>query len=238
MPSQTRLARLAGALYLLLAVLGVFAQLVVRERILVAGDAAATTANIMSDPVLFRQALVADILMATVWVLTAVALYWLLRDVDGHAGLIMVTFTSVGSGMILVNLVFHYAGLLMATDPAFAKVDRETMVLFFTELHEYGYILGGIFFGLWLLPLGYLVHRSRRFPRPLGILLAIASVVYIVDTVLWFAAPNIGASAHELISAPVTIAELWLILYLLIRGVGDASNTGTRAGQGQVAAST
>lgn len=42
------LSRVGGALYLIIIVLGLFEGMFVRERILVAGDAAATAANLRS----------------------------------------------------------------------------------------------------------------------------------------------------------------------------------------------
>lgn len=85
----------------------------------VPGDAAATALNIAANPTLFRLSLVADIAKATIFVFVGVVLYLLLRHVDRRAAGTLVVFVAVGAGMILVNLVFHHAALLVATDPSY-----------------------------------------------------------------------------------------------------------------------
>jgi hypothetical protein len=133
----------------------------------------------------------------------------------------MLVFVGVGAGMILTNLGFHHAALLFATDPAVAAgagADPEAMVLLLLDLHHHGYRLGGIFFGLWLVPLGHLVVRSRAFPRLLGFALVGAGVAWIVDTLVGFAMPDLPTFAHTLLTLP-TMAEFAMVGYLLVRGV-------------------
>lgn len=221
--SPKALARIAGALYLLLVVLGVFAHLVVRGRVYVPGDASATAENIVANAALFRLGFVADVAMATVFIFVGIALYRLLKHVDERSAAAMVVFVSVGAGMILVNLLFHYAALLVATDAPYVSAlgveGSDALVLLLVDMHHYGYFIAGVFFGLWLLPLGHLAFRSGMFPRLLGVLLMIAFVSYLVDTLMRFLLPDLGEVVHEIITAPSTVAEFWLIAYLLIRGV-------------------
>lgn len=222
MSSPKSTARIAGVLYLLLVITGVFAHLVVRDRIYEPGNAVATVENIVANSTLFRLAVVADILMATVFVFLGIVLYMLLKDVDRKSATAMVVFVSVGAGMILVTLIFHYASLLVATDTAYATAlgveGSEALVLLLLDMHHYGYLLAGIFFGLWLLPLGYLAYKSTYFPRALGILLMIASGSWIVDTLMRFIAPDLGEVFHFILTLP-TFAEFVMLLYLLIKGV-------------------
>ncbi len=220
-----RLARTAGLLYLSMGVLGVGAHLVVRADVYVAGDAAATTANVVAHVELFRWALVADIGMVASFALLGVALYRLLADVDRRAATAMLVFVAVGAGMILTNLGFHHAALLVATDHevagAFGPEAAEGLTLLLLDLHDHGYRLAGVFFGLWLLPLGLLVRRSRAFPRFLGIALVAGGVSWIVDTLVRFAVPELPEVVHAVLKAP-TFAEFWLLGYLLVRGVRSA----------------
>lgn len=227
MDSPKRLARTAGALYLLMAGLGVFAHLFVREGVHVPGDAAATMQNIVANAALFRYGLVADIVMATVFVFLGLALYLLLQHVDQRAAGVMVIFVTVGAGMMLVNLLFHHAALLVATDASYASAlggGSDALALLLLDLHHYGYTIAGVFFGLWLLPLGYLALKSGMFPRALGVLLMVASLSWLVDTLMRFSAPDLPEIAHFLITVP-TFAEFWLLLYLLIKGVRTPRGT-------------
>lgn len=69
------IARLAGFLYLLTVPLGVFTFLYVPSRLIVPGDAAATTHNIMASESLFRPGLVSDLLAPLVLILVVLVLY-------------------------------------------------------------------------------------------------------------------------------------------------------------------
>lgn len=222
MSSPSRIARIAGALYLLMAILGGYAHLGVRDSVHAPGDAAATAANIAANPTLFRFALVADIAMATLFVFVGFALYRLLSKTNRTTAGAMMMFVTVGAAMILVNLLFHHAALLVATDASFATAlgaeATDALALLLLDLHHYGYIIAGILFGLWLLPLSYLAVRSRMFPRLLGIALGVAGASWIVDTLVRFAAPDLPGVIHGVLTAP-QYAEFALILYLLFRGV-------------------
>lgn len=221
MTASKRLARVAGGLYLLMCVLGGFAQLGVRGGIRVPGDAAVTAQNIVANPTLFRAGLVADIAMATIFVFVGVTLYLLLRHIDRNAAGALMVFVAVGAGMILVNLVFHHAALLVATDPSYGALGAQSsdgLVLLLLDLHHYGYTIAGVFFGLWLLPLGYLAYKSGLFPRVLSILLVVAGGSWIAGTLAAMLWPDLPAVVHTVITAP-TIAEFWMVAYLVINGV-------------------
>lgn len=212
------LARTAGIAYLLVCILGGWAQLGVRAGIHVPGDAAASARNLAGDATVFRLALVADIAMATAWVVVGVLLFRLLRHVHRPAAGSMVVFVAVGAGMILTNLVLHQAALLVATEPTYGPISSDELVLLLLDLHQVGYTLAGVFFGLWLLPLGYLAYRSGLFPRLLSVLLAVAGGSLIVDTLATFLFPDLPAVVHTIITVPA-FAEFWLVAYLLIKGV-------------------
>jgi hypothetical protein len=228
MRSPTRLARAAGVLYLAMFLLGGAAHLVVRADVYVAGDAASTTSNLVAEAGLFRAALVADIGMATAFALLGAVLHRLLGEVDRSAATAMLVFVGVGAGMILTNLGFHHASMLVATDPAIASAigtdGAAAITLVLMDLHHHGYALAGVFFGLWLLPLGYLVVRSGAFPRPLGYALIAAGVSWIAHTVLGFAI-DLPAVVHALHTV-LTLAELWMVLYLVVRGVRSSPAPG------------
>jgi hypothetical protein len=93
------------------------------------------------------------------------------------------------------------------------------MVLLLLDLQHNGYFVAQIFFGLWLLPLGLLAYRSLMFPRPLSVLLMVASLCYLADLTVQFLAPDVAGTIAPVVLAPPTIAELWMLGYLLIKGV-------------------
>lgn len=218
MKNPKTLARIAGVLYLALAVLGAWAQLAVRGSIYVAGDASATAANIVEHEALMRWALAADIVMATIFVVLGLTLQRLLYSSNARLATAMFVFTSVGAGTILLNLVFHVGALIVATQPAYAQ-NAEVLSLLMLDLHDNGYILGGIFFGLWLIPLGMIAHRSALFHRGVGGVLIIGGIAWLFSPILEFIAPGELTLVAEIVSIPTSIAEFGFILYLLIVGV-------------------
>lgn len=215
MEQETRLARIAGALYLVVAVLGGFAELVVRDSIVVAGDAAATAENIRGSETLFRLGFAADLVQATFFLFTAMALYLLLRHLHELVARSMVAIVAVSVSIICLNLLNQLTALQLAT----GSVSNDALAGLFADRHAAGYLIAQIFFGLWLLPLGYLVYRSDAFPKVLGVLLAIGCFGYLVDTFTTFLAPGIAARIEWIVLAPAAVGELWMVAYLLVKGV-------------------
>jgi hypothetical protein len=124
-----------------------------------------------------------------------------------------------------LNLVFQFASLLVATDTSYATAfgvqGANALVLLLLDLHHWGFLIAQIFFGLWLLPLGYLVYKSGMFPKALGVSLIVGGVCYLVDALALFLAPSIGVRIHSFLAIPPTLAEVWMVLYLLVKGVRE-----------------
>jgi uncharacterized protein DUF4386 len=89
----------------------------------------------------------------------------------------------------------------------------------FADMPAAGYLIAQIFFGPWLLPLGYLVYRSGSFPKFLGVLLGIGCFGYLIDTFAQFLAPGIGETIQAILVAPAAVGELSFVAYLLVKGV-------------------
>jgi hypothetical protein len=81
MNSPKRVARIAGVLYLLVAVFGGFAQGFLEPKMYVAGDAAATAGNLVANEGLVRLGVVSDLVNEVLLVLLALTLYALLKHV-------------------------------------------------------------------------------------------------------------------------------------------------------------
>jgi hypothetical protein len=86
------------------------------------------------------------------------------------------------------------------------------------DLHSYAYTVGGIVFGLWLLPMGYLAYTSRFFPKALGVVLMASCFGYLLDTFTCFLLPDRGAVASLVFTMPAASGELWMVGYLLLVG--------------------
>jgi hypothetical protein len=205
------------------AVLGGFAELVVRDGIVEAGNAAATAENIRGSATLFRLGFVADLVQATVFLLAAMALYLLLRHVNELVAGAMVVFVAVSVAVICLNLLNQYVALQVATGGAstgaLSSGGSDALAGLFADMHAGGYLIAQIFFGLWLLPLGYLVFRSGSFPKVLGLLLAIGCLGYLIDTFTRFLVPGVAERIEWIFVTPAAIGELWFVAYLVVKGV-------------------
>ena len=93
------------------------------------------------------------------------------------------------------------------------------MVLLLLDTQHYGLLIAQIFFGLWLIPLGYLTLKSGWFPKALSVILIVAGGCYLVDLLAAFLVPDFGQLIHGFIAILCIIAEVWMLGYLLFIGV-------------------
>jgi hypothetical protein len=218
MDSERRLSRIAGSLYLVVAVLGGFAELVVRAGIVEPGAGSTTAANIRASGTLFRWGFASDLIQATFFLLTAMALYLLLRHVQEMVARAMVVFVAVSVAIICLNLLNQYTALAVATGESYGGAASDRLAGLFADMHANGYLIAQVFFGLWLVPLGYLVYRSGLFPRVLGVLLAIGCVGYLIDLFTHFLAPGVAERIEVFAALPAAVGELAFVGWLLIKG--------------------
>ena len=220
--SPVTYARAAGVLYLIIIVFGLFSEVFVRSGLIVPGDAAATASNIAASEFLFRLGFASDLVVFSSDVAVAVLLYVLLRPVGKTLALIAAGFRLTGTAIYGVNLLNHFAAMLVLSGADYLTVfepgQLDALALLFLNVHKHGYDLGLVFFGLHCLMLGYLLFKSDYFPRVLGVLMVFASLGYLVGSLTLFLFPNYAGAVTPVYVAPL-IGELSLCLWLLIKGV-------------------
>jgi hypothetical protein len=222
MNSNKKISRIAGLLYLMVIVFGAFAEVGVRSSLIVSGDAAATAAKIMASGSLFRIGFMSDLIMMTCYFLLAYTLYVLLKPANNNLSLLFVLFTLASVAIMSLNMLNQFAALLLLSGADYLTVfsvdQLQALAMLFINLHKYGYFIAQIFFGLWLLPLGYVGFKSGYFPKVLGILVMLACFGHLIQYFQVFLFPN-----YEVITYPglaiATIGELSLCFWLLIKGV-------------------
>lgn len=236
MPAPKRLARIAGLLYLVVGIFGGFAVGYVSPKIYAQGDAATSAANILANTGLVRIGVIADLLQATVFLFLGLTLYRLLKHVNGNAASAMVVLVAIATTTMCLVKVFQFAALQVATDANYAAdfgtAGSNALVLLLLDMHHHGYLIAQIFFGLWLVPLGYLAYQSGMFPKVLGVVLIVGGIAYLVDLLAAFLAPGLGKQIHGFLAIPPTIAEVWMVGYLLVKGV-RVPNQGTATESGR-----
>ncbi|HSU89922.1 MAG TPA: DUF4386 domain-containing protein [Sporolactobacillaceae bacterium] len=216
-------ARIGGVLYLIIIVAGGFAEGVVRSRLIVAGDAAATAKNIMASEWTWRIAFAGDLAIYACAVPLVLIFYVLLSPVNRNLALLAVFFNLVSIAIEGVNALSHFAPLLILNGADYLKVfdqhQLQALALLFVNLHAYGFAISLTIFSFVLLLEGYLIFNSGYFPKTLGVFVAIAAICYLTNSFALFLAPVFQAKIFPTILIPSFIGELSLCLWLLVMGV-------------------
>jgi len=224
----TTVARLTGAAYLALAVTGALGFLVIRSALLVPGDPAATLQNLTEQSALAHGGVALEVLIVITQALAAWGFYALFRRDHPVAAFGVAVFGMANAAAILTSAALMSTALAVVADPSLAPGgDAAATVGLLYALSSACWTVGGVFFGLWLIPMGWFILATRRMPRVLGWLLVIGGVGYVLGAVLTVAAPQLVTVANAL-AMPASIGEFWMIGYLLIRGIRPSS-TGVSA---------
>jgi hypothetical protein len=233
---RRRAARIAGWGYVALFALAVFANFMVVERLVVAGDPAATTANIEGSVGGFRLGLLAFLVIFVIDVVVAWALHIVFRDHDADRSLLAAWSRLVYTVFLGVGLVFFFRVLYLVDGAgAGSGLDRpqmEAQVAAALDSFDAAWLIGLAIFGLHLGLVGSLVLTSRLAPRALGALLIVAGAAYVVDTVCRAVLADYGAVEDLLlvvVAVPSVVAEGWFGLWLLLRAGRDRAVAGSAA---------
>lgn len=229
--SPRLLARTAGFVYLIIIGTGMFAELGVRGRLMVPGDAAATAQNILANEALYRSGFVSELTTISCAALLLMLLYQLLKPAGEGLALFALIVNIVAIAIEGSGLLHHYAPLVYL-QTAYAGVDTaEMQVLAYTSLrmHSVAFDVGLTFFAFFCLAAGWLIFKSGYLPRLIGLLMAAAGICYAVNSFTGFLAPEIRVAMLPWILLPCLLGEASLALWLLIFGV-NADKWRLRAG--------
>jgi hypothetical protein len=225
--SRKRAARIAGLWYLGFT-LGPFYLLYVPSKTVVLNDAAATAARVLEHETLFRWSMLAEALGAVIFIGLSLALYQLFENVDRERARQMVALVLVSAALSLVTLVFNAAALLVFRGGGgFSGLDvhtREAIGMVLIRMHGQANGINQTFWGLWLLPFGWLVVLSRFLPRWLGYWLLLDGIAWSAVGMTWFFSPD-SANAMFHYLQPVFFAEIVAMLWLLIAGAKEQAVT-------------
>ncbi len=216
-----RLARVTGLLYLALAVFGMFSAIVL-ESLVVPDDAAATADGILGARPLFAGSLVTWIVIALIDITVAALLYVLLRPVGRTLSLLAAALRLAYAAVLGAMLPNLYDAYLLLTDAGWgATSGRQAEVAALADLNTFsaGFLLALVFFGVHLVVLGVLLHRSRYVPRVLAVLIVAAGAGYVVDSLATLLVPGYGGVLSAVLLAPAILGEFGLTGWLLVKGV-------------------
>ncbi|MGB4847937.1 MAG: DUF4386 domain-containing protein [Saprospiraceae bacterium] len=220
--SIKKTARLAGLLYLIWVLTGIYGIMYVQPKTIATGDAAATAHKILANELIFRSGILNDLISLTIGVFLLLALYQLFKRVNElqaklMVALLMVTFP-VGFIMDAFNItsLMIFKGEVLKT---FELSQRQDLAMLLLKMNDYGAITLELFWGLWLLPFGLLVYTSGFIPRILGIFLLVNGITYIIHFLTHLLLPNYQALVFKMAMPLWILGEISIMLWLLIKGV-------------------
>jgi hypothetical protein len=216
---------MAGFLYLLYIVVSIFADVLGRSKLIVLGDAATTARNIIESAWQFRIGFVVDLVAALLFLLTAWALYVLLKQVNENLALLFLLLNLVGVAVWCVSDLFLITYQLLLSGADYLKVFQadqlQALAMLFLYIYKNGFSgIAQIFFSAWLFPLGYLVFKSGFLPKILGIILMVECFGWLMYPIQFFLFPG-NEVLFYLSSAIGFIGEFSLALWLLIMGAKE-----------------
>jgi hypothetical protein len=219
-------ARLTGIAYLALAISGIVGFFLIRSQLFVRGDANATAANLIENEGLARLGIAVDLTIVLTQSLAALLFFRLFRHVNAFAAGSIAAFGLMNSAAILVATACSATALNVALDGGGTRAAGDGVLLLY-DLNDAAWGVGGIFFGLWLIPMGWLAWRSGYMPRLLGWILVASGVGYVLSA---YAKYLLDVSPLvEALAIPATIGEIWMVVYLLVWGVRSGPDSAIRA---------
>jgi len=235
MNSTKHQARVAGLLYLLLALIAPIGLMYVPARLIVAGNASATADNIRASEWLLRIGIATELIHQVVAVFLVLALYRLLKAVnETHAKQMVILGALVSVPIMFVNVLNEIAALILVGGAGFLSVfekpELDALAYLFLRLHGEGITVVSIFWGLWLFPFGMLVLRAGFIPRVFGVLLIIAGVAHVTGSFASLLLPPY-ASLVSKVAGPLALGEVPIVFWLLIWGAKTRPATAAAASQ-------
>jgi len=212
-------ARMAGVFQLLEGLTATYGEVIVLGKVVVAGNAAATAANILGHERLFWLGFVLSLIGVAFHIVWAFLMYELLKPVNKSLSLLAAFVILVGCAIQALTSLLYLAPLLIlqggSSLSAFTAEQLQALAFMFLKLNASAWDIYLVFFGFWCVLIGYLIFRSTFLPRVLGVLFAISGLGWVT----YLYAPL----AHHLfipyIAAASALGEIPLELWLIVMGV-------------------
>jgi len=214
------IARIAGVLYLLTILAGIFAQGFVSERLVISGDPAATSTNILAHRSLFEWSFTIYMIEMACQIMTTALFYFLLRPVNRSLALVAAFLSLSGCIIKTFARVFYIAPLFVLGGAQYLNVfntqQLQALALLFLKVNDRGAAMALAFFGFEALFNGYLVFRSNFLPRILGVLSMAAGLGW-----LTFLYPPLGYRLFLYLAAFALLGSAAMIFWLIVFGVNE-----------------
>ncbi len=222
-PAQQTAAKVAGFLYLFTMVTASFAEFYARGRLIVSGDAARTARNIVASELLFRIGAVSNLITFAAVVPLVVALYVVLKPINRSVALLAAFWRLAECSIFALIILNDFVALQFLSGAdylrAFDAKQLQALAYTFVGVHDAGYLMGLVFFGLGSTVFAYLWFKSRYIPRGVAALGIFSSLVVAIVTLAIMVFPSLAAVVIPVYFAPIFIFEVGLGLWLLVKGI-------------------
>ncbi len=223
--SPQTFARIGGILYLLIIALGLFYELMVKDKIMVAGDSSATMANLKSMEFLWRLGIVAELMSSMIGFCLVFIMYKLTKPVNKDIAMLAAFFNLAACTIQTVYILKRVEVLFPIGTAdylsAFTPEQLGALISLTMKSHAFGFGIALLMFGPYFLFTGYLISHSRYLPKFIGILYIISGLAYLVNGFVLILAPQLSGIMFMIIVLPVFIGEMSLALMLTIKGVNE-----------------
>ena len=214
-----RYAKVAGVLLLISVVAGGFGEAYAPSKLIVAGDATATVANIKSFEFIYRLGFAAFLIESFADITLALILYALLKPVSRELSLLAAFFGLVGTALFAFAELFYFAPtLLMTAGPlnGFSTDQVNELILLSFRFYQFDAMIFSGYYGIAWIVRAYLMFRSGYLPKFLGVLMGIGGTGFLARNFLLILAP---AFASPLLLMLLFPGALMLMVWLLGKGV-------------------
>jgi len=215
-------ARFAGLWYLILAISGILGFMLFHPQVFVTDDPHKTLDNLIKHGSISRIRLLFELIIVVSQALAAVWFYKLFKGINSWAASTLGIWGTVNSIVIMLSAISMGSAIDVANSAAQIPQDKTVLIQLLVLIITNAWAVGGLFFGLWLMPMGYIVFSSKRMPVWLGRILFIGGVGYILQTFIKYM--GIQSPYIDILTLPATVGELWMIAYLLIYGIRPEPN--------------
>jgi hypothetical protein len=174
---------------------------------------------------LFRLGIVSNLITFASVVVLVWALYVVFKPFNRNVALLAAFWRLAESAIFALIPLNDFVTLrLLSGDDdlrAFDAPQLQALAYTFVEVHDAGYLIGLVFFGLGSTVFAYLWFTSRYIPRALAGLGLFSSLLVAIVTPAVTAIPSLGAIVIPLYFAPIFIFEVALGFWLLLRGIQE-----------------
>ena len=213
-------ARTTGAWYLLMAISGILGFMVFHSQIFVSGNPEQTLTNLIELESTARIRLLLEFAIVISQALTAVWFFKLFKDNFEWEAWTLGIWGMVNALAIMISAISIASAIGIANSDTGALKDKVALIQVLQNIISNAWGIGGLFFGLWLFPMGYIVIKSKRMPVWLGRVIILGGIGYLITTIIRYAGIDFGFNRFLIL--PATIGEFWMIGYLLIYGIRPA----------------